>query len=361
MKKIDVRLINDYINGYEIPFVEEKENDIDFMEAVLFKSKDKKLYSFSSDELKNNIEFTIFVIELFRDDIDFITGVVDKYLEKNNEGCEDNYFLLTLACKIINDENNEKYIEYKKELEFHYHVFRVQFEVARHEANIDSNSKESLKKGFFLLYERYSGNELLLNECAKMMIDELFEDKTSLEKYFHENYSSINTLREYGVKKLLIDMLNYYDYHLGYYVMGHIDLLEDKYNEISYIYNNWEKYENNLEKVKFDLIYEYTHNYLIKYKLISREEEIYYLIGQELNISNGVYKYLLQDNESIIDDEDMSILYDKKYLDFYTLRHYEHIKSYISSILFENKIDDSDNTSNNCTVYEIKRGNNHEI
>lgn len=362
MKKIDIKLVNDYINGNELPF-EELENDIDFMESVLVKSKDKKMFNFSSDELKNNIEYIIFTIELFKDDIKFITNIVDEYLKNNLEASDEKAKLLVLICQIINDDKDEKYIEYVNELKIIYTIIRVEFEIIKENLKVDDESKESLQKGYSLLNSWYSYDELLVKSFSRLMIEKIFEEKRPLEKYFHEHYTSINTLREYGVKKLIIDIINTFDYNLGYYVMGHMDLVETEYQEINSIFMNWENYESNLKRTKYNIIYDYVHNYLVEYKLEELEHEILHLIGIELNINEDVKQYLNGSDTFIIDDGDVIeieneyLIDSKSELDFYTLRHYEELKEYIRSIIFDNKVDEDDSTDNKCNIFNIKRGN----
>ena len=79
--KYNTKLVWDYINGEEVPNIDDLESDYKFMIEVLRVTIDKKMYNLCSDEMKNNYEFIKSVIEIFIDDKKFIKEIADKYLE----------------------------------------------------------------------------------------------------------------------------------------------------------------------------------------------------------------------------------------------------------------------------------------
>ena len=74
------KLIWDYINGYYIENVDALENDYKFMMDVINITRDKNMYNLCSEEIKSNYEFVMFVIDLFKDDIDFICEIANQYI-----------------------------------------------------------------------------------------------------------------------------------------------------------------------------------------------------------------------------------------------------------------------------------------
>ena len=56
MKKIDISLVKNYVNGEDLGefTIEQLENDKDFMMSVISYTNDIKMYSFCSDKVKQD-------------------------------------------------------------------------------------------------------------------------------------------------------------------------------------------------------------------------------------------------------------------------------------------------------------------
>lgn len=91
MVSFNPKVVDDYILGNDILeySIDELENDFEFMKAVIYTTKDKKMYDFCSDNLQSNPKFIQFLIETFSDDQDFLIEIINKFfllLPKNIDG-----------------------------------------------------------------------------------------------------------------------------------------------------------------------------------------------------------------------------------------------------------------------------------
>ena len=85
MKKYSLKTIVNYINGDEISDydIDYLENNPQFMMEVINFSHDKNMYNLCSNEIKKDYEFIIFLIYKFKDDLKFLTKIVDDFISSN--------------------------------------------------------------------------------------------------------------------------------------------------------------------------------------------------------------------------------------------------------------------------------------
>ena len=104
------KIIWDYINGNYIENIDELENDYKFMMDVINITKDKNMYNLCSDEIKSNYEFVIFMIHLFKSDIDFVCEIATKYMITSEEDSIYVKDIIFTMCDILEEyKDNEKY------------------------------------------------------------------------------------------------------------------------------------------------------------------------------------------------------------------------------------------------------------
>ena len=73
------------------------------MIRVIECTNDKKMYSLCSDRVKSTYKFVRFLVEKFSDDLDFVRGVGDSYLEVTTNKIERNGNIIWISIK----ENNK--------------------------------------------------------------------------------------------------------------------------------------------------------------------------------------------------------------------------------------------------------------
>ena len=114
MKIYNSKLIHDYINGNDIIDydIEELENDYRFMMKVIDYTKNKNMYNLCSDEVKKNYTFVKFMIEKFKDDVNFIAKVADYYLDQTNDEDITYNELNIIMDSIVNTDIDSELLSY---------------------------------------------------------------------------------------------------------------------------------------------------------------------------------------------------------------------------------------------------------
>ena len=156
-------LVEKYISGEEIDNIDELENDIVFMEKVFIKTKDSKMYSFCSKELKGNKDFILFLINLFRSDKEFIKVIVNNYLQINDidsiitelyhEKWEDIIEVSLFTIKILNKQDKEFIFSLQLILSLIYSKGRKEYENYKDTIYCKPGHKKIIQMGFLLFYD----------------------------------------------------------------------------------------------------------------------------------------------------------------------------------------------------------------
>lgn len=292
--KYNEELVNKYIYGLEIEDynIEELENDIEFMEEVILKTRDKNFYKLCSKELKNDYKFIKFIIDLFKTDKEFICQVADKYLDNVND--ETNRIeLLIIMNNLVNDN------KYKIDLDGIFMSNRLAFELYKLKKGDDK-----IGLGFLLISMSYMNNKLILDYYAKRLVETIFEEyDINLEHLLHKEFREVEDIDN----NYIINFINRYDKMLAKYVSNNKELLDDLVEEISKIKVNWYAYIKNQEKNRYSAIIKYIREYMMYDVSNCRltDLEMLYLIGIELNIAEKIYEYDDIDEdlyESIVDE-----------------------------------------------------------
>ena len=323
--------LKNYILGEDTKTnIEILENDEMFMLEVMKITRDKNFYLLCSDHVKRNYEFVKEVILIFQNDKDFISKVANTYLENCQE--EINILeLLIILCNLYKDAKDLK-IKYNILVESNFQSIRVASELAK----IQDPENKNIGLGFIYVLDKYSSSRIIMDYYAQKMIDAIFEEEEiDLEKYLHQYHHNFNEIEKLGINNYLLSFISYYDKALSDYLCVHIDLLKDLRNRLEIIKENWEKFEKRLEQVKYEMILDYTHEYMEQFLFdtMFSEAEILYTIARELGIAEKVFYYDSIDEEayqmflkSISND-------DKKFWRFQDFQRYNHLKEKIIAIL----------------------------
>lgn len=329
--KYDINLIKDYVLGNDINCdINELEDDYNFMIDVINYTNDKKMYNFCTDKVKNNYDFVKYIIIKFKFDIKFICTVADNYLE--NEKDETKKMDITLLISQLS--KNEKY---NMLLDVEYYNSRLKFELYKEENKEDKFTNE-LDMGFLLIFHLYNHNECIMNFYAKKYIDEIFqEEMEKLEFNIHQQFKTFKNLKEYGINIYLLNIILKHDINLYNYLTCHLDLFDELKIKIQNIESNWELYNQQLEKTKYEVIVDEAHSYFEEYEneIKYEESEFLYSIAIELGIVKQI-KNIIDENYPYDFDEyieNIKILVDKKEMSFIQLRHYYNIKKMIIKYL----------------------------
>lgn len=241
----NIRLIWDYINGCYIENVDELENNYKFMMDVIRITEDKKMYSLCSDEVKNNYEFVKFIIDLFRDDVNFVCEVADYYFDNadSNDICTNE--LIFIMCEILdNYKDNDDYLIY-----FVKRAAIVNYDRMIADAIIEEEDNFNIKKrlgmGFIIFLDsEYCKSNIMLRYIAKMMLNEIFYERSnlSIEDIIHKRFSSTDKLDKYGIKNFIFSYVGEFDSFLATYLTTNVDLISEIEKKINLVRSNWNIY-----------------------------------------------------------------------------------------------------------------------
>ena len=361
MKKYSKESINDYILGNDVEgySIEELENDKDFMMLVIEATNDKRIYDLCSEDVKKNYDFVKYLVNKFKDDINFICNVADYYLSSTED--ELTVMELNILMSELTSKDKEKNMKYSLAQEVIYSSKRVEIEAGKLELN-DPKVDREIGMGFLLIFDSFNSSEIILNYFAKKTIEEIFnENNIDLESMSHNQFKSAKEIDNIGINNYMISFIEVYDSMLASYLSTHIDLMQDLKQKIEKAQKNWNKYISNEEIIKYNLILDKVHDYMLQIEnnITFTETEILYYIGKKLGISEKIAKY------EDISDELYNMIMDNIDDDFYEAEfdsnssnrfYYNSLMKTISSILSsnvnnENKTESSNNKK--CKVLKM--------
>lgn len=287
MKKIDISLVKNYVNGEDLGefTIEQLENDKDFMMSVISYTNDIKMYSFCSDKVKQDYEFVKYLVLKFKDNSDFITFVADNYLD-NTETDWESKELSIIMERVLPRELSEKYQVLN---EISYFTKRLEIEIV--EAK-DSKLESMVGMGFWLIFDQYNGSNIILDYFANNMIGEIIRDNNiNFEKMLHTQFKSADKITEMGINSYIVKFIGFYDSMLSSYVSTHIDIIKPIANKIKLIQDDWDKYSCVDEFKRYNKMLDMVHEYMSMSNSNMTENEVLYYVANELGIAKKVKQY----------------------------------------------------------------------
>ena len=287
MKKIDISLVKKYVNGEDLgEFTSEQlENDKDFMMGVIGYTNDIKMYSFCSDEVKQDYEFVKYLVLKFKDNSQFITSVADNYLDNTDTDWESKELSIIME-HVLPRKLSEKYQVLN---ETSYFTKRLEVEIA--EAK-DSKLESMVGMGFWLMFDQYNGSDVILDYYANNMIGEIIRDNNiDFEKMLHTQFKSAGKIAEMGINNYIVNFIGYYDSMLSSYVSTHLDIIKPIANRIKLIQDNWDKYSSVDETKRYNNMLDMVHEYMGMSDSNMEENEVLYYVANELGIKEKVKQY----------------------------------------------------------------------
>lgn len=315
MKKMYSRkLIIDYITGEYIENIEELEDDYSFMLDVITSSRDKNFYNLCSKNVKNNFVFVKSIIEMFKDDINFIIKVANNYLKNHDEeeinSKEIIILMHNISSKYCNIEDMELSVFSLKALA----IFEDETEKMNEKYRNENETEEEYILDFYEVVENYNHSKTIKDFFAKKLINVIFLDyeNYSLEQIIHYEFDKFEILEQYGINRFLINYIDNYDDCLAQYVSCNVKLLEPIKNYLKVVKKNWEFYVSNINLRKIDIYNYELSSYLEKYEdnLSFNSYQLIVYVIDKLNLKEKFLKYdkcfcILEESEKLIFDESL--------------------------------------------------------
>lgn len=275
-------------------------------------------------------------------------------------------------------KNNEKATEYKMIVDTIFFSKRLEIEICKAKKNDDNYSRE-VGMGFWYMFDLYNSSDIVIKFFAKKTIEAIFSEyDINLEKLLHNEFENAKDINLQQINNYIINFLGMYDYMLSSYISTHIELLSDFSDKISYIINNWEKYNKKEERKRYNDMFEQVHEYMENVDSIITETEILYYIARQLGIDeklayyDGISNEIFDDMTQDIDIKDLNN-FDDDFVNF-TIndsdderKYYLDVKRIMLNSLFGNEQAKSSLTTTNlskkdkCKILKIdfKNKNNN--
>ncbi len=349
MKKYSKELINKYIKGEDIKNyqIEELEDDKDFMIQVIKETNDKKIYNLCSEKVKKDYEMVKFMVLAYNNDLKFITDIADKYLKEVGDSLE-RIELALIMLDLTLKKDNEKATKYKMIVDTIFFSKRLGIEICKAKQNDDDYSRE-VGMGFLYMFDLYNSSDIVIKYFAKKTIEAIFiEYDINLEQLLHSKFKNAKDIELQGINNYMINFLGMYDHMLSSYISTHIELLSDFSDKISDVINNWENYNEQEERKRYNDMIEQVHSYMENADSIMTETDILYYVARQLGIDktlayyDGISNEIYQDIIQGIDIKDL----DDANGDFVTFtinnsiaerKHYLEVKKIMLNSLFGNE------------------------
>lgn len=300
--KYSEELIVDYIYGNDIEDydIDDLENDYKFMMEVIKYTNDKNMYDLCSDEVKQEYEFVKFMIEMFKDDDNFIISVAHNYLDNIDESDITYKEIAVLISNLTDANKNEDAILFKVKSQLISEAEFSEIEVFLENCT-DEKLKEKLGLGFVYIMEKYGNSKILMDFFADQFIKNIFyyNGEYSLEEYIHLNVRDKNKIIEPGINNFIINHVEHFDSTLAGHISNNIKLIEHLYKNIEQIVNKWDYYMISLNNRREAIIEQEVFQFMDDNK-IRVDFSVYKVINYLLN--NLGYNPL--DDETFLDESD---------------------------------------------------------
>lgn len=267
-KKYSNEIIFNYISGNDLDrySIDELEDDPKFMIDVMRVTHDKRMYNLCSSSVKLNSAFVAAIIEIFKDDIDFVTKIVNPYFENSDVEIIEKIKISIMLERLFNNEiqfDTEKYR--LKNLSFYF--FTMQ-NIAKFYKTEDKDIVENCTP-FQLVEVLFPEQKILKDYIAQQMIDEIFFERLdcSFSGLLHISFKSREELEKYGERTFLLDYLRKIDPILSDYISCSPELLSDIVKSMKYIKKNWNIYNDYLNEEKIEKVLDAAEEYLNERKL----------------------------------------------------------------------------------------------
>ncbi len=334
IKKYDSKLIDDFINGkeinnYDLNMLHDNEA---FMREVLFTTREKKYYMKCSDKLKRNSNFVIFVTNLFIDDEEFVTSIVDYFFNENDDELARGEMQIKLASLA------EKYdFSYLKE----YAVGAKQFylyekSIIEEMLNKVQNPtwKKELGLGFKFYMEFFNESNLITFYMACNILDELITNEM-IDDDLHKKYNQKPKLDNINLYDYIVKLVCEYDHYLSEYLENNVHAMDYTIEKVKQSINDWDNYDNKKISIIIDKMYKYLDEQNLKK---GKDRLLVYLVNKkgynDKFLKNDNYVGILQDFYS----HNPNIDYSEIELTPHEMILVNGMNEIVEKLLFKNKI-----------------------
>ena len=238
-------LVDDYLDNKindPIELMNLYNNNI-FMKLLLIRTRDSKYYNLCSYELKTNIDFVLFLTNIFNKDLNLLFSMINNYVYAVGE--KDPKFP-RLLYKIDGylkyrefEFDTTYYMQYRCKIIDFFDKYQSRINSVLRKTDIETRKKHSL--GFALIKNRFIDDDVIQEFFAVHFLNKIFYDY-DFEDYIHINYNDKDILYSENEIEVLLRYINSYDVALYNYVSNKLFLLKEGILKLSEIKDNYDNY-----------------------------------------------------------------------------------------------------------------------
>ncbi len=222
-------------------------------------TKNKELYYNCPAEYLRDFDFITEIINIFKDDFDFIDEVAESYVkyipaEDINENPE--YVELCILLGQYVPKGHPYYIFYTNRLEGIYGILLLNVIMLKQEYSDVS------ELGFSVLMDVHGDRKNILDYFARRLMDELYHKNRcgNFEDLVHKYCDNAVNIMDEGYVDFFVRNLYGVDESLSYYVFNHTYLLDNLVDELDAVCENWDDYEQLLSEKCVSVVREWVNN-----------------------------------------------------------------------------------------------------
>lgn len=216
-------------------------------------TKNKDLFFECPDYLKEDFDFITDVMKIFSDDFDFIEEIAENYcrfIPRENIEDDPRFIELSILLGRFVPEGNVYYNLYKNRVEVIYNSFLLNLlMIKQHRSDVS-------ELGFSILVGEYGDRDNILKFFAYRIMSEIYNKNPdgTFEDMIHGSFEDFLPIERTGYENFFINYLTNVDYYLGEYVAQNTSILEDFVEDLEYIGDNWEIYQDEVLMQSVELI-----------------------------------------------------------------------------------------------------------
>ena len=299
------------------------ENDDEFMKTLVKTSKSPEMFYKCSDKLKNDCDFILDLVEVFRDNPKFLSEMASTYIANNKDDQQTERELNILLSDIYDETFDDELEKFANEA---YAFYMSTLDTIEHELNeLDIDARLEAGEGFIFVDTSFHSSDIVKHYFAEKMIETIIEGKAiySFEQLVHYSVSSLEYLHQIGERVFLMNLIGEYDVTLMDYAMNKQDLLDRYVDMMKEIEDNWDNYCKEVNTHNLDQTYSEMENYIqengLSYRLVDLFDGI---VNQSIN-RDKICKYV---------DIDKNATIDYKNVDIPSFKFVKHMREFIDAV-----------------------------
>ena len=315
--------MNGKLSARDVHFLEHNDN---FMRLVMLTGKNCKYYDKCSKDIKKDGDFLKQLIELYKDNHEFIASLVEEFCENNKRDFRSIVELNILLSNIYEETEDE--VLYPAYLNAEGYYQSMMQDINDEILNIkNQKEREDTGYGFIMVDMSFSGSDIVKRFTAKRMLEDIFLNHPSMEfdELMHYQYSDKRIIEKIGVRVYLNDILKGYDKALCDYVGVYPELMDGYVSLANDVLKNWDNYLTEINTMKIDQCYEEMNRFIEESGYDSSLLDLFYGIVLQSKNKEKIIKYL------DVDVKDIEKI-DMNSLNFTERRFVDHMKNYMDEV-----------------------------